>query len=75
MLEKGKNHLIYEVSTNFTYEMFAEFDKNGIPCICLTTKLPKKLKKLVKKEQKRLSMLSFSWFSLLRSLHDLSLPN
>lgn len=45
MIEKGKNHLIYESSTNFTFELFAEFDKHGTPSICVTTQLPKKLKK------------------------------
>ena len=58
MIERGKNHLIYEAQTNFTFELFAEFDKNGIPCICLTTKLPRKLKK-----EYNLKNAEFIWLS------------
>ena len=56
MIERGKNHLIYEAKTNFTFELFAEFDKHGVSCICLTTKLPRKLKKeynLKRSEERR----------------------
>ncbi len=58
MIERGKNHLIYETQTHFTFELFAEFDKHGIPCICLTTKLPRKLKK-----EYNLKKAEFIWLS------------
>src|SRR5210317_2156495 len=58
MIERGKNHLIYEAMTNFTFELFAEFDKHGVPCICLTTKLPRKLKK-----EYNLKKAEFIWLS------------
>jgi tetratricopeptide (TPR) repeat protein len=58
MIEKGKNHLIYEASTNFTFELFAEFDKSGTPCICLTTKMPKKIQK-----EYNLKQANFFWLS------------
>ena len=58
MIERGKNHLIYEAKTNFTFELFAEFDKHGVPCICLTTKLPRKIKK-----EYNLKNAEFIWLS------------
>ncbi len=50
--------MIFESSTNYTMEMFTEFDKHGTPCIMVTTNLPKKIKK-----EFNLKQVEFIWLT------------
>ncbi|MBI4999947.1 MAG: tetratricopeptide repeat protein [Euryarchaeota archaeon] len=45
MIEQGRKHLIYEVRTTVTYELFSEMVNAGMPGLCFTTTAPQRLGK------------------------------
>lgn len=51
MIEQGRKHLIYELRTTVTYELFSELVSSGTPGLCFTTTAPQRLAKEYKLTQ------------------------
>src|SRR5512137_2794738 len=58
MIERGMKHLIYEVRTTVTYELFSEMVHNGIPGLCFTTTAPQRLAKEYKMSEAKIYLVS-----------------
>ncbi len=58
MIERGMKHLIYELRTTVTYELFSEMIHSGIPGLCFTTTAPQRLSKEYKMSDARIYLVS-----------------
>jgi tetratricopeptide (TPR) repeat protein len=58
MIERGMKHLIYEIRTTVTYELFSEMVHVGIPGLCLTTTAPQRLSKEYKMPEAKIYLVS-----------------
>jgi tetratricopeptide (TPR) repeat protein len=58
MIERGMKHLIYELRTTVTYELFSEMVHVGIPGLCFTTTAPQRLAKEYKMSEAKIYLVS-----------------